>query len=63
MPIAHISIMEGRTSEQVEAMILEVTAAIHRSLGAPVDTIRVLVEEVPKTHWGIGGKSAKSLGR
>ncbi len=63
MPFAHISILEGRTPEQIETMIREVTDAIHRSLGAPVENVRVLVDEVPKTHWGIGGKSVKALGR
>jgi 4-oxalocrotonate tautomerase len=63
MPFAQIQILEGRTTEQIEAMIDEVTQAIHRSLGAPVETVRVVVAEVPKTHWGIGGKSAKKLGR
>jgi 4-oxalocrotonate tautomerase len=63
MPIANIQILEGRSTEQIESMILEVTDAIHRSLGAPVESVRVVVEEVPKTHWGIGGKTAKKLGR
>jgi 4-oxalocrotonate tautomerase len=63
MPIARIQILEGRAAEQIETMIGEVTEAIARSLGAPVENVRVLVEEVPKTHWGIGGKTAKQLGR
>jgi 4-oxalocrotonate tautomerase len=63
MPIVHIQLMEGRSVEKIEAMISEVTQAVHRSLGAPVETVRVLVQEVPKTHWGIGGKTAKELGR
>ena len=63
MPIAHIRIMEGRSAEQVADLISEVTQAIHRSLGAPLETVRVLVDEVPKSHWGIGGKSAAALGR
>lgn len=63
MPIVQISILEGRTAEQIETMIHEVTDAIHRSLGAPVESVRVLVDEMPKTHLGIGGKSAKALGR
>jgi 4-oxalocrotonate tautomerase len=63
MPLAQIQMMEGRTAEQIETLIAEVTQAIHRSVGAPVETIRVLVVEMPKTHWGIGGKSASQLGR
>jgi 4-oxalocrotonate tautomerase len=63
MPIAHIDILPGRTDEQKAKMISAVTAAIHESLGAPRETIRVLVNEIPSTHWGIGGETAKSLGR
>jgi 4-oxalocrotonate tautomerase len=63
MPIARIQIMEGRSLEQIEALIDEVTLAIHRTVNAPLETVRVMVEEVPKTHWGIGGKTAKQLGR
>jgi 4-oxalocrotonate tautomerase len=63
MPLVQISIMEGRKPEQIEAMIHEVTQAITNSLNAPTESVRVLVTEMPKTHWGIGGKSAKALGR
>lgn len=63
MPLVQISIMEGRQPEQIETMIQEVTEAITRSLNAPTESVRVLVTEMPKTHWGIGGKSAKALGR
>ena len=63
MPVAKIQIIEGRSDEQIENMIQEVTHAIHRTLGAPVDAVRIIVEEFPNTHWGIGGKTAKELGR
>jgi 4-oxalocrotonate tautomerase len=63
MPLVQISIMEGRKPEQIETMIHEVTEAITKSLNAPTESVRVLVTEMPKTHWGIGGKSAKALGR
>ena len=52
MPIVQVSIAEGRAPEQVRAMIRAVTDAVAESLGAPVATIRVLVTEVPLTHWG-----------
>ncbi|MCW8865024.1 MAG: 4-oxalocrotonate tautomerase [Colwellia sp.] len=63
MPIAHINIMEGRTDEQKEKLVAEVTSAISRSLDAPEQNVRVLIHEVPKQNWGIGGSSAKKLGR
>lgn len=54
MPIVQISIAEGRTATQVRELIGQVTAAVSTSLEAPVDTIRVLVTEIPPTHWGSG---------
>lgn len=63
MPIAQIQILEGRTDEQKSAVIGLVTAALVEALGVPTDAVRVLITDVPKTHWGIGGKSVKQLGR
>lgn len=63
MPIANLSIMEGRNEEQIAALIEAVTEAIHTSLSAPRENIRVIVSEVPRSHWGIAGKSAKELGK
>lgn len=63
MPIAQINMMEGRTDEQKEALIQEVTDAIVRALDAPEESVRVLINEMPKQHFGIAGQSAKKLGR
>jgi 4-oxalocrotonate tautomerase len=63
MPIARVSIMEGRSDEQIAEVIRAVTEALHRSLDAPYENIRVLVEQVPRTQWGIGGRTAAALGR
>jgi 4-oxalocrotonate tautomerase len=63
MPIANINIIEGRSDEQKEALVAEVTSAINRAIGAPEETIRVLIHDIPKQNWGIGGTSAKKLGR
>ena len=63
MPIAQINILEGRTDEQKEALIHEVTDAIVRSLDAPVESVRVIINEMPKQHFGIAGQSAKKRGR
>jgi len=63
MPLAQIHILEGRTEEQKRAVIEKVTQALVEALDAPQQTVRVIVTEVPKTNWGIGGVSAKDLGR
>lgn len=63
MPIAHLYILEGRDDDRKERLIAEVTEAIHRSLDAPVESVRVIITEMPKGHFGIGGHSAKRRGR
>lgn len=63
MPIAQLYVIEGRTNEQKETLIQEVSEAMARSLDAPMERIRVMITEMPKQHFGIGGQSAKKLGR
>ncbi|AIO35484.1 2-hydroxymuconate tautomerase [Burkholderia pseudomultivorans] len=63
MPIAHLYILEGRDDDRKERLIAEVTEAIHRSLDAPVESVRVIITEMPKAHFGIGGQSAKRRAR
>ena len=63
MPIAHLYILEGRDDERKERLIAEVTEAIHRAIDAPVESIRVLLVEMPRQHFGIAGQSAKKRRR
>ncbi len=63
MPIAQINIIEGRSNEQKEMLIREVTDAISRSLDAPVESVRIILNEMPKQHFGIGGQPVTKLGR
>jgi 4-oxalocrotonate tautomerase len=63
MPFAHIYLVEGRSEEQKRAVIEKVTQALHEAVGAPKENVRVLIQDVPKTNWGIAGTSVKDLGR
>jgi 4-oxalocrotonate tautomerase len=63
MPIAIINIMEGRDDSKKALLIEKVTDAICESLGSPIEAVRVIINEVPKSQFGIAGKSAKELGR
>ncbi|SCA88219.1 4-oxalocrotonate tautomerase [Bacillus glycinifermentans] len=58
LPIVHIQLLEGRPAEKVEEVIQNVTDTISATLGAPKENVRVLVTEIPKSHWGIGGTPA-----
>jgi len=63
MPIINIQMMEGRPPEKIKALIERVTDAVAEELNSPKDRVRVLVTEVPKTHWGIGGVPASDIQR
>lgn len=63
MPIINVQMMEGRDPDKIESLMKNLTDTVSESLGAPKENVRVLVNEVPKTHWSIGGKSAKELGK
>jgi 4-oxalocrotonate tautomerase len=63
MPFAQIYLIEGRTEEQKRAVIEKVTQALVDAVGAPQESVRVLIHDVPAENWGIAGASAKSRGR
>lgn len=63
MPLIQVQIIEGRPPKKIEALIKNITDTVSETLDAPKENVRVVVNEVPKTHWGIGGVSAKDLGR
>ncbi len=63
MPIAEVHLLEGRTVEQKRKLIAEMTRAISDSVDGKPDQVRIIIHEMPKEHFGIGGVSAKDLGR
>ncbi len=63
MPFAQIFLVSGRSDEQKKAVIEKVTDALIEAVGAPRENVRVWIQEVPNTQWGIAGKTAKELGR
>ncbi len=62
MPIAQIYIAEGRTPEQKKVLIEKVTQAFVDALGTKPDSVWITVQDVPKTQWGIGGKTLAERG-
>lgn len=54
MPFVEITLVEGRSPEQLRALVSATTEAVAASISAPKDTIRVVLREVPATHWAAG---------
>jgi 4-oxalocrotonate tautomerase len=55
MPLIEIHLLEGRTDEQKKALLTAVTSAVRESIGAPLETIRVWVQEFsPREYMAAG---------
>jgi 4-oxalocrotonate tautomerase len=55
MPLVEIHLLEGRTDEQKKALLSAVTEAVRSSIDAPVETIRVWIQEFsPKEYMAAG---------
>jgi 4-oxalocrotonate tautomerase len=58
MPLIQVNMLEGRTDEQKEALLRSITAAVHESIGAPIDSIRVWIHEFAHTEFISAGVMA-----
>ena len=63
MPIMQVFLLEGRTEEQKRRLIGALTDAAVEAIDAPRETVRVLITEMPKSDFGIAGRTAADLGR
>jgi 4-oxalocrotonate tautomerase len=57
MPLIQVTMIEGRSAEMKAALMRGLTDAAIEATGAPRETIRVILQEVPNAHWGVGGAS------
>ena len=61
MPLVQITLAKGRTAEQLQALGEAVTAAVHEAVGAPLQNVRVVINECEPEHWFVGGESLAAL--
>lgn len=54
MPIIEVTMVEGRSAEQIRALISGLTSVTEQAIGVKKESIRVIVREVPKTHFAAG---------
>lgn len=64
MPLVQVTMIEGRGAEVKANLIRRVTDAVVETTEAPRESVRVIIQEVPGSHWGVGGvpKGAPHLG-
>lgn len=55
MIVLKLTIVEGRTAEQKARVIRRISEAAARHFGRDLAEVRLLIAEIPKATWGIGG--------
>ncbi|MFN8590417.1 MAG: cyclase family protein [Thermomicrobiales bacterium] len=61
MPVITVDWLEGRSREQKQALVAEITEVVHRVGGSPVERITVVMHDIPGDNWGRGGLLVSSL--
>lgn len=51
-----INLTRGRPQEKLEHMADAVAKAIHESIGAPLETVRVMINQMEDHEYSIGGR-------
>lgn len=54
MPIIEVTLVEGRDPEQLRNLITRLTDATVEAIAAPPESVRVVLREVPSTHFAAG---------
>ena len=58
MPLIEVHLLEGRTNEQKKALLKAITNAVHESIGSPLPTIRIWIQEMSRKEYMVAGKLA-----
>jgi 4-oxalocrotonate tautomerase len=54
VPLVEVTLVEGRSPQQLRTLISKLTDAVEAAVEAPRANIRVVLREVPATHWAAG---------
>ncbi|MEM4700193.1 MAG: tautomerase family protein [Candidatus Nezhaarchaeales archaeon] len=57
MPIVHVYVWSGFSSEAKRRVVAGITK-VFTEVGVPAEAVEVVIHEVPKECWGVGGELA-----
>jgi 4-oxalocrotonate tautomerase len=57
MPVVHVNVWKGFGEEKAKIVIEKITQ-VFVDLGISQHAVEILVHEIQKSHWGIGGEPA-----
>ena len=58
MPLIQVTMIEGRTAEQKRELLAAITRAVSETIGAPLDSIRAWITDVPSEQFMSAGTLA-----
>ena len=57
MLVVRVAMVEGRTAEQRATLMQRLSECAARHFDLPLEEVRLVIYEIPKTHGGVGGRS------
>lgn len=57
MPLVEVTMVQGRPPGKVRDLISELHHAVVKALEAAPESVRVVIREVPATHWAAGNET------
>ncbi len=56
MLLFRITLRAGRSPAQLQELAEALSETAAQTIGVPAETVRVVYQEVPPTHWFVGGQ-------
>lgn len=56
MPTYHVEMLEGRTLEQKQQLVAEITRVSVEVLGGSAESVNIVITDVKRENWSTGGK-------
>ena len=57
MPVVHVNVWKGFGEEKAKSVIEGITK-VFVDMDIPAHAVEIVIHEIPKSHWGIGGETA-----
>jgi len=58
MPLIRVEMWEGRKPDLKRKLVKEITKVMTDNLNCPKEAVTVIINDIPKHNWGIGGELA-----
>lgn len=55
MPVVTVSMYEGRSLDKKRELVRDITEVVVRVTGVPASGVHVVINEVKRENWAIGG--------